>query len=166
MYGWENILFSLIIIIKSEVWTIIHCLGLGHETMVCAVFLYSYQDLMHYQQYLRSVESLNVVFNWCKFLKSVIHTQSMMPTIHEIAFAIYEFMQLRANKYLTSEDIKVIYECLLYHPRVLLFCRSIYICSDIVHIYINPMCNYTYHMHMSVIWHFCNNVHHLSKGVQ
>ena len=29
----------LIIIIKSEVWTIIHCLGLGHETMVCAVCL-------------------------------------------------------------------------------------------------------------------------------
>ena len=25
----------LIIIIKSEVWTIIHCLGLGHEIMVC-----------------------------------------------------------------------------------------------------------------------------------
>ena len=29
----------LIIIIKSEVWTIIHCLGLGHETMLCAVCL-------------------------------------------------------------------------------------------------------------------------------
>ena len=29
----------LIIIIKSEVWTIIHCLGLGHETMVSAVCL-------------------------------------------------------------------------------------------------------------------------------
>ena len=29
----------LIIIIKSEVWTITHCLGLGHETMVCAVHL-------------------------------------------------------------------------------------------------------------------------------
>ena len=28
-----------LIIIKSEVWTIIHCLGLGHETMVCAVCL-------------------------------------------------------------------------------------------------------------------------------
>ena len=38
--GWENILLCLIIIIKSEVWTIIHCLGLGHETMVCAVFLF------------------------------------------------------------------------------------------------------------------------------
>ena len=32
----------LIIIIKSEVWTIIHCLGLGHETMVCAVCLSIY----------------------------------------------------------------------------------------------------------------------------
>ena len=29
----------LIIIIKPEVWTINHCLGLGHETMVCAVCL-------------------------------------------------------------------------------------------------------------------------------
>ena len=29
----------LIIIIKSEVWTITHCLGLGHETMVSAVCL-------------------------------------------------------------------------------------------------------------------------------
>ena len=29
----------LIIIIKSEVWTITHWLGLGHETMVCAVCL-------------------------------------------------------------------------------------------------------------------------------
>ena len=29
----------IIIIIKSEVWTITHCLGLGHETMVCAVCL-------------------------------------------------------------------------------------------------------------------------------
>ena len=38
-------IFCLIIITKSEVWTVTHCLGLGHETMVCAVclsiFLYS-----------------------------------------------------------------------------------------------------------------------------
>ena len=33
---WENI----IIIIKSEVWTIVHCLGFGHEIMVCTVCLY------------------------------------------------------------------------------------------------------------------------------
>ena len=36
---WEKIYLCLIIIIKSEVWTITHCLGLGHETMVCAVCL-------------------------------------------------------------------------------------------------------------------------------
>ena len=33
-------ILCLIIIIKSEVWTITHCLGLGHETMVSAVCLY------------------------------------------------------------------------------------------------------------------------------
>ena len=32
-------ILCLIIIIKSEVWTITHCLGLGHETMVFAVCL-------------------------------------------------------------------------------------------------------------------------------
>ena len=32
-------LCHIIIIIKSEVWTITHCLGLGRETMVCAVCL-------------------------------------------------------------------------------------------------------------------------------
>ena len=32
-------ILCLIIIIKSGVWTITHCLGLGHETMVCAVCL-------------------------------------------------------------------------------------------------------------------------------
>ena len=35
----EYIYFCLTIIIISEVWTITHCLGLGHETMVCAVCL-------------------------------------------------------------------------------------------------------------------------------
>ena len=37
---WDNIYpLSYIIIIKSEVWIITHCLGLAHETMVCAVCL-------------------------------------------------------------------------------------------------------------------------------
>ena len=37
----------LIIIIKSEVWTIIHCLGLGHETMVYVyVSLHSHDIIM------------------------------------------------------------------------------------------------------------------------
>ena len=43
-----NIL-CLIIITKSEVWTITHCLGLGHETMVSAVCLsiYSYRYIIY-----------------------------------------------------------------------------------------------------------------------
>ena len=37
---WENIyILCLIIIIKSEEWTLTHCLGLGHERMACAVCL-------------------------------------------------------------------------------------------------------------------------------
>ena len=36
---WESGVFYLITIIKSEVWPICHCLGLGHETMVRAVCL-------------------------------------------------------------------------------------------------------------------------------
>ena len=32
-------ILCLVIIIKSEVWTITHCLGLGHATIVCAVCL-------------------------------------------------------------------------------------------------------------------------------
>ena len=37
-WSWECVLY-LIIIIKPGVWIINHCLGLGHETMVCAVYL-------------------------------------------------------------------------------------------------------------------------------
>ena len=32
----------LIIIIKSDLWSICHCLGLGHETMVCAVWIFTF----------------------------------------------------------------------------------------------------------------------------
>ena len=32
-------ILCIIIIIKSKAWTITHCLGLGHETMVCVVCL-------------------------------------------------------------------------------------------------------------------------------
>ena len=40
-------ILCLIIIIKSEVWTITHCLGLGHETMVATVCLAIFLFLWH-----------------------------------------------------------------------------------------------------------------------
>ena len=45
-------ILCLIIIIKSEVWTTTHCLGFGHETMVCAVCL-----------------SISLWRNWVKYVK-------------------------------------------------------------------------------------------------
>ena len=51
IYGFLSIVLYLIIIIKPEVWIINHCLGLGHETMVCAVcltmFLLYVETLIH-----------------------------------------------------------------------------------------------------------------------
>ena len=49
-------ILCLIIIIKSEVGTITHCLGLGHETMVCAVCL-SIFFLKHFAWYKRPCTS-------------------------------------------------------------------------------------------------------------
>ena len=37
----------VIIIIKSQVWTICHCLGLGHETIICALCLSMYFSGQH-----------------------------------------------------------------------------------------------------------------------
>ena len=48
-----------VIIIKSEVWTICHCLGLGHETMVYAlrVFLYYLLLIQNEENYFRMTKN-------------------------------------------------------------------------------------------------------------
>ena len=61
--GWDNILLCLIIIIKSEVLTIIHCLGLGHETVVWLyVSLYSYDPALVRDKPLGSPASVKRVY--------------------------------------------------------------------------------------------------------
>ena len=42
LWWFREYILCLIIISRSEVWTSIHCLGLGHGTMVCAVCLYKF----------------------------------------------------------------------------------------------------------------------------
>ena len=71
--GWDNILLCLIIIIKSEVWTIIHCLGLGHESMVCAVcrFIFLWHALV---KHLLNHVYLQLCDIWIRY---VIHAQIM-----------------------------------------------------------------------------------------
>ena len=52
-------ILCLIIIIKSEVWTITHCLGLGHETMVSTVCLSIF--LCYANLYSYSIENVSYV---------------------------------------------------------------------------------------------------------
>ena len=59
----------LIIIIKPEVWIINHCLGLGHETMVCAVCLtmflhvYAWHDTLY-----KMVFAKCLITNWARLV--------------------------------------------------------------------------------------------------
>ena len=39
-YDWHNLYILCLVIIRSEVWIITHCLGIGQETMVCVVCLF------------------------------------------------------------------------------------------------------------------------------
>ena len=59
----------LIIIIKSELWTIINCLVSGHETMVCAVCLYIMISIVAYvTQFFHSIrltEARETNFLYC-----------------------------------------------------------------------------------------------------
>ena len=59
MIEWIYIL-CVIIIIKSEVWTITHCLGLGHETMVSAVGLSMF--LWESPPFIKAIKTLLIVF--------------------------------------------------------------------------------------------------------
>ena len=59
---WDNIL-CLIIIIKSEVWTITHCLVLGHETMVSAVCLSILLSLGYFYFFIIDIAYSKLVHN-------------------------------------------------------------------------------------------------------
>ena len=86
LWWWREYTFCLIIIIKSEVWTIIHCLGLGHETMVCAVcrsiFLFNelFENILC-QQIMNFLQGDNVLFKY----------QFVFRKIYSTDFALIEF---------------------------------------------------------------------------
>ena len=56
-------ILCLIIIIKSEVWNITHCLGLGHETMVSALCLSIFLFLLHKDE--ATVQSMMAFITTC-----------------------------------------------------------------------------------------------------
>ena len=62
---WLREYILCIIIIKSEVWTITHCLGLSHETMVSAVCLSTFS--WERTTFSNQLCQINIVVFWLKF---------------------------------------------------------------------------------------------------
>ena len=60
-------ILCLIIIIKLEVWTITHCIGLGHETMVSAVCLsiFLWKRFPHYSWWRHQMETFSALLTLC-----------------------------------------------------------------------------------------------------
>ena len=67
-------MLCLIMIIKSDIWTIAHCLGLGHETMVCAVCLYILNDIRLRPQYdsIRYNDTHKITPSWASFVVRIV----------------------------------------------------------------------------------------------
>ena len=87
----------LIIIIKSEVWSICDCLGLGHETMVCviypSVFLWSFFIVIC--RHNSRIEDLNdALINLLKLELSQLHTRKPYSLTNEMFTALYRFSYL------------------------------------------------------------------------
>ena len=79
---------DLIIILKSDVWSICHCLGVGHEKMVCALCL-SIFLFLRYKQYSFSVVTIAYengnVHNFIFFAKIV---RGRLPKLHVMQWYI------------------------------------------------------------------------------
>ena len=90
-------ILSKIIIIKSEVWAITHCLGLGHETMVCAVcisiFLYTgprYTDCILHLDVLCSQMSSFKCVKVFKGVSRVLKIRPFLPLFLKCGQTYYE----------------------------------------------------------------------------
>ena len=97
-------ILCLAIIIKSEVWTITHCLWLGHETMVCAVCLYILVSIFHGEDF-KSATSMSQNDRKCKwnFASSVFTWKTLIPLS-----AISHFVQhyVKTDIYFYSKILK------------------------------------------------------------
>ena len=112
-------ILRLIIIIKSEVWIITHCLGLGHETMVYAVclsiFLYNVSPILCCVVLFFSVSFSFLFFVLCIWLFQL---TSKCHNFNSHIFMLwwYAFMN-QAEAYLI-EMLDVIYTCFFFKGRM------------------------------------------------
>ena len=102
MIGRTNIL-CLIIIIKTGVWTITHCLWLGHETMVCAVCLSifltnSENSFLHHFILIVCIQWLQVLNTYLKtsmYIWYSFHTPWKYEIKHQI---VYIYIHIASNQ--------------------------------------------------------------------
>ena len=94
----------LIIIIKPEVWIINHCLGLGHETMVCAVcltmFLWGLCNI-GYSRWRHQMERFSALLALCARNSTV---TGEFPSQRPILLSFDIFFDLRLNKRLSKQS--------------------------------------------------------------
>ena len=101
-------ILCLIVIIKSEVWTITHCLGLGHETMVSAVylsiFLWGQQDVI-----IAYITTWNA--KWLNYQSSIL--LYFCEGIHWSLVFSSKGPGMWSIDYLTSHDVTNVFDILL-----------------------------------------------------
>ena len=96
-------ILCLIIIIKSEIWTIIHCYRIGHETIVCILMMHMINYLITYMYSLSNsnvtylfhriacvvyiyiyiyIVALHLIYTWVFHQLISYFSQKMYPDIH------------------------------------------------------------------------------------
>ena len=113
-YGDHICILYLIIIIKSEVWSICHYLGLGYETTVCALCLFYILILMlallRYTALAFSVMGWAIYFyyiiisHWYQWLKSL---HRMYPVVIKVSCVPSDRFYVSNSLIFTIYDIKV-----------------------------------------------------------
>ena len=129
----------LIIIIKSEVWTTTHCLGLGHETMVCAVCLsiFFWANLHVGDQYLQLIymSVMNPVMSNIEYTP-----RKYMYIFDTLCFVVVGTSHILQGYFTDTGAIVWLLQCLWIHPKD--YCPSVCEATlktiDIWCIYISP----------------------------
>ena len=99
-------ILCVIIIIKSKVWTITvyYCLGLGHETMVCAVclsiFLYPFEHVYSWLVGAPRCSNHGVCY-FCSIPNGPVHTATSLPAPGDSYLFYHDVL-----KFLTSANQK------------------------------------------------------------
>ena len=100
----------LIITTKSEVWTSIHCLGLGHETMISAICLYPFSFIPFYNKPDNLTEKYSVSGGWKRH-------DIQVTSLWYKAIMVYMIFEAPNKLYHTYKILNARLRQLLYSPH-------------------------------------------------